>query len=519
MSLLMRNIYWLILPLVLLVACLYVNHGQFIYALDDAYIHLALADNISHGHYGLEKTRAGSPSSSALWPVFLSLFMGFSWADYVPFVINLALYVLTANLLYGALLPVYPRRAASVTLLILLLSNSIGVIFTGMENMIQITCAIGVMTALLRSQQGLPLPRMLWVWLLLGPLMRYETSAICGGAALLLAWRGHWRYLIPVSLAAAGLLAFSYFLWQTTGYPLPSSVVDKLRSPHAFPNIIIMIMLIVSLGMWHTAQPESRKRLELYGLILICAIAQTMLGRLGFFDRYEAYIVAVMLLLFAHDAPAAWPTLKKSGDKQVAIAATVLLCAAQYGFTSLSAPAASHSIFLQHVQMRRLLDIAGNPTVAVNDIGYITHRNPSRALDIWGLDSIEMNRMRSTFDPRWLLTVEEQHIPWVMIYPSWFSEFNIPESWKRVGTLLTTNELDPLRPSAARNRVGIFITDPKEEKRLRAAIGEWSKDLPADAIWTWWEDEDPALKQKEFDDHQAQVERQARRAAQGQGQP
>jgi len=48
-----------------------ITRGHFTYTLDDAYIHLAMAENIYQGHYGINLSEASSPSSNVLWPFLL----------------------------------------------------------------------------------------------------------------------------------------------------------------------------------------------------------------------------------------------------------------------------------------------------------------------------------------------------------------------------------------------------------------------------------------------------------------
>src|SRR5262249_7930106 len=55
-----------------LAALMMLNHGAITYTLDDAYIHLALAEHISHGHYGINATEFSAPSSSIAWPFILA---------------------------------------------------------------------------------------------------------------------------------------------------------------------------------------------------------------------------------------------------------------------------------------------------------------------------------------------------------------------------------------------------------------------------------------------------------------
>jgi hypothetical protein len=49
---------------ILLITTLVMTRGHFSYYLDDAYIHLALAQQIAHGHYGLNASEPSSPSQA-----------------------------------------------------------------------------------------------------------------------------------------------------------------------------------------------------------------------------------------------------------------------------------------------------------------------------------------------------------------------------------------------------------------------------------------------------------------------
>lgn len=46
---------------------------RFVFTLDDAYIHLAVADQVLSGGYGVNAGEFSSPSSSILWPYVLAL--------------------------------------------------------------------------------------------------------------------------------------------------------------------------------------------------------------------------------------------------------------------------------------------------------------------------------------------------------------------------------------------------------------------------------------------------------------
>ena len=53
-------------------ACLLVaTGGRLVYSLDDTYIHLALAERLALGHYGINLGEVTSPSSSVIWPFLM----------------------------------------------------------------------------------------------------------------------------------------------------------------------------------------------------------------------------------------------------------------------------------------------------------------------------------------------------------------------------------------------------------------------------------------------------------------
>ena len=70
----------------ILLQILRLNQGFFTYILDDAYIHLALAENIAKGTYGVNPGEFAATSSSILWPFLLTPFARFELA---PLILNL----------------------------------------------------------------------------------------------------------------------------------------------------------------------------------------------------------------------------------------------------------------------------------------------------------------------------------------------------------------------------------------------------------------------------------------------
>ncbi len=86
---------------VVLISILNVNNGHFTYSLDDPYIHLALAENIARGHYGVNLEELSSPSSSIVFPFILALLLHFGLGALAPLAFNLLCLLLTAALLWS----------------------------------------------------------------------------------------------------------------------------------------------------------------------------------------------------------------------------------------------------------------------------------------------------------------------------------------------------------------------------------------------------------------------------------
>src|SRR3989442_3378698 len=88
--------------LVELASILRLNEGRFTYTLDDPYIHLALAERIREGHYGINPGEPSAPSSSILWPFLLAPVAGSGLAEYLPLLIGIAAAGATVVIFYKA---------------------------------------------------------------------------------------------------------------------------------------------------------------------------------------------------------------------------------------------------------------------------------------------------------------------------------------------------------------------------------------------------------------------------------
>src|SRR2546426_11682940 len=128
-------------------AILLINPGHLVYALDDAYIHLSLSENIARGHYGVNLGESSSPSSSILWRFVLAPVAGAALGTLAPLVLDVLVSLGTVFLFWrvvGVAMGDYQTYVVSSTALptflvslLVVATDLVGVIFTGMEHSLQ----------------------------------------------------------------------------------------------------------------------------------------------------------------------------------------------------------------------------------------------------------------------------------------------------------------------------------------------------------------------------------------------
>jgi hypothetical protein len=478
--------------------------GHLIYSLDDPYIHLELARNLAHGLYGLNPGEPASPSSSAIWPLLLVPLARLPIGDLVPFALNLAAAVASLLLIECALvLTIGPERSARHQPLIVLLAtllivgtNLVGLIFTGMEHSLQVLLALLALRGLISVVRGQGLPRWLVPALVLGPLVRYENIAISGPALLLLFASGHRRPALAGGAAMALTLgAFSLFLVGLGLDPLPTSVQLKTT---AFVSVPVLPGLDIRTSIFTTLRTPGGALL----FIVLCVLAARALrpgrreaerglaatlalsialhlfgGRIGWFWRYELYVLVLGLVgaLYLYRAPIRWLLDNRSKLwSGMTLCLCVLPAVVLYAPALVRTPLSAGDVYRQQYQLHRFLAEYYRGPAALNDIGWASYRNDEYVLDLYGLASAEARRLRAeSRDAAWMQSLAARHgIGLAMIYPNWFR--SLPDDWQPVGTLVSTNNGAFL----GGRRVTFYATSPEAAAPIRAALERFATTLP-----------------------------------------
>lgn len=490
---------WLLVCAIEFLTIIVLSDGKFTYTLDDPYIHLAVAEQIAGGKYGINAEEFSAPSSSPIWPFLLAPLARFSIGEYLPLVLNLAFGALTAWIILNRARKVLPSSLTGRVVaawVILLGCNATGIVFTGMEHSLQLLAAVAVVDGMIRIADGDRLSRWFWVAVIAGPLVRYENLALSAAACGLLLFSGKPKAAIVSGIAALlGLAAFSAFLLQLGMPPVPSSIIAKstlTADTNRFYTVFrtlgssinsnrgswVMLFSTLLAG-WALIRGISTPRAKAALFLALAGVLHSAFGTYGWYHRYESYIFGAMLYAVLALAPSMLPGLADRWRiaHSAALALVGGLVASPYILGLISIPIAANNIHVQQEQMHRFATGWWKRPLAVNDLGWVSYKNDAYILDLWGLGSHTALEARlSGKDPSWMAEMaKSRNIGLAMVYESW-----IPAKaagWIKVGEL----RLHGARVTPAASEVAIYATSRDLVPEIEALLIDFRKTLPSNA--------------------------------------
>jgi len=473
--------------------------GRLVYALDDAYIHMAMARNLAeHGVFGVTRHAFTSSSSSPLWTLLLAgFFAALGPRDWTALVLNVlfgvSLLMVADRVLRGHGVGARARLLALIAVVVF--TPVAPLVLVGQEHLLHATLTLAF-AGLLALTPPRPAP------LLVAPLLtatRYESLFLVFIACLVLAARRRAGFAVALGLAALvppvayGLVSISqgwYALpnpvllkgalgegitgWRRVGLvPFLGGWGELARTSHLLA--LAVLAAVPLLARWRS--PSSRE-----GTLLITFVGTTILhlqyGRTGWFYRYEAYLVAFGIV-------AAAVALHDLGDRArpawlpAALASAVaLVCAVRGVRAHVETPGAVGNIYEQQIQMGRFLArFYPEESVAANDIGAIDWLADLRMLDLWGLASRDVAQAKLTgrYTTAGIAELARARgVRVAVIYERWLDAAGgVPPDWVRAG-----------RWRVARNvvlgdrTVAFYAVDPAEAVPLADHLRAFTPELP-----------------------------------------
>jgi hypothetical protein len=450
------------------------NNGFFVYTIDDLYIHLALGENIIHGHYGINFQEVSSPSSSILWPFLLA---PFSSLEYSPLILNIIVSSAIVYFYYRILdksykidHPVHRLIITSASMIFLILgSNLIGLIFTGMEHSLQVLMVAIIAWGLISDIEENTIKLWILATIAIAPLIRYENTCIALGALGYLFIRKQTKKAFFTFIPMVILLSsFSIYLTHLGLEPLPtsvltkspvtpssniiSSIINNLKFSSLYPQGRFLILGLVCLGGYVFFNKSNAKKRNLAAITSIAICMHLVAGRYGWYNRYEIYIWTFLLLIviyLAGEEISRRITIDASPIQAAKLAATIgtfmLLTSLSYLVGIITIPTAANNIYEQQYQMHRFVVDYYQKPVAVNDLGYVSYKNDYYVLDLWGLVSPQVFEDRvHCQSSTWMENLaKSKDVEFAMIYEREFKD--IPDGWIKLGEMhLGRSKITPL---------------------------------------------------------------------------
>lgn len=473
--------------------------GPFTFALDDPYIHLALAENILHGHYGVNDSEVSAPSSSILYPLLAALGIVLGIPQLMLWLLNAIPLIICAVLVARVLREAFEPNSAwqemvlsAFAFVLMLNANFVLVALSGMETGIQLAATAAWVLGTWRVARG-ESPSMLVVVCILLALVRFEGLAMALGASVYLALLRYYRQAGLIALTV-GLVhgGHALFLSKLGLDPLPSSVMLKSVNAYAGVDDYGLLLKIIALNIVFSPRAHvflwpliggllllmvsvkrtpgaARRELLPYALMFglffsICTLHFCAGVFSGFNARYELYAILIAVL-----TPFTLIPLSRSFGMliaTVAVSAGLWVSLPDYVYYATAAPAAARQIGQQQRLMHELVTVDYKHPVAINDLGLVSYQNPGYVLDLVGLANQEARRKFVVKDRRYLDDMTRvNNVHMAMIYDKWF-EGMIPSQWLHVGYIHLLEE--PI--TAAGRFVSIWATDPESVPEIREAL-------------------------------------------------
>lgn len=501
--------------------------GHFIYNLDDAYIHMAIAKHIvQKGVYGVTPFGFSSSSSSILWPLLLAgAFRLFGDREIIPFLINLVVSGVFIAVLYREWAAGGKSTRWALGMLIGWMAFlPLGpVLFNGMETMLQAITAVAFCAAavriLSRSNPGGLAP--LGLLAALCAAVRYEGCFVAVAVYLLMILRRRPMAAVVVGLSAAlpvvlyGVYSihqgWSFLpnsllikhsgvvwtdpvsLWNMAARPfLPITDIDFLHTPVWQSLAIALLVMLILRVRSEPAISFWDARVLPAVLFLMVAVMHSIWIAGDTYFRYQAYLNAMGIwAVGCLGAPAVnWQALRRNSAAFAASVSAAVLVAIPLGVLAFQAawktPVASRNIWQQQYQMGLFLrEYYPRAVVAANDIGAIDYLADLHLVDLVGLADREVMQARLAGDWNGRMAesldavTRKAGTQIAVIYDTWF-DYNpetgaaaIPAQWVRVADWTI-----PGNVVCGGATVTWYAILPKEAAGLRSALEKFSASLP-----------------------------------------
>lgn len=489
-----------------------------IYPLDDVYIHLALARNFAEfGSWSINTSGFDSASSSILYTVMLSgLIKIFGDWEYYPLLINVVFGYLTVYAVYRYFKDFYGESELKWAVVLLLPFTVLHyMVLIGMEHSLHLFLTVMAVYFIHKNVESNFSRRdfsVLLIILFFVSIVRFESMFFTVSLAFaLVLWKEFLKAGLVLFAGFFAIVLFGLISLNAGGYFFPNSVMIKGSFPSGthflqsvwqifakgilfnfsfykwllFPFIIILIHLIKK----YRGMPLGAffKNETLTIAVVSVGILHSLFAMLKY--RYENYIMIGVLLVIVPLISKFFSNFKKEDVRKplqlMTLGSAVFVIAIslyKFGYHHLPIKYSSRGINEQQVEMSRFLGTYyKGQKVAANDIGAISYFSHVHLLDLVGLGSTEVAKIKvdNKHEERAVIVarskkfisdyIAKNNYKVAVIYPEWFPG-ETPKGWIPVASWRISKHYGP-----AIERIVFYALTPDEVKPLQQNLMKFDR--------------------------------------------
>lgn len=485
----------------LLITSLRANGSHFIYALDDAYIHMAIAKNFSmHSVWGVTRYSFTSSTSSPFYTLLISIvYVLFGVHDVVPFLLNILFSVLLLIFIYFTFKKNNNLYVLVVLISLIFFSPLHYLIFCGLEHILHallITLFVYLSCKILSRKDKCGKEGLYLIALsLILPLTRYESFITIFIVAFLFIFvkrNVSFALLMIVSsivpVVIYGLISlkegWSFF---PISIFLKSNVVNISLGTllenfyhQIFDNWQIFLIMAVSviLLIYIKVKKPSEKYLFYMNIIFIL----TSFFQLSTTSRYNYHynrLNLYTLILGIYVVSFSLYGLKTRKIVYYLFMFLLIIFSVKNGLYYLNITRrATTNIYEQQYQMAIFVkNFYEGKNVALNDIGAVNFFSDIRCFDTYGLATLQVAKdkiNRSYSRDRIDYLTEKEGVKIAIIYDEWLRDYGgVPKSWSKICEWRISDNV-----ICGGDRVSFYAVDLKEKENLFKNLKLFSKNLP-----------------------------------------
>jgi hypothetical protein len=280
-------------------------------------------------------------------------------------------------------------------------------------------------------------------------------------------------FLLNLGLEPLPLSIFAKSSVVSTGGSI-YSIWENLKKNVLEPRCILLIIGMLFLSYITFFSKRSKDERLMGGCIAFAILIHLLAGKP---NRYIVYLwsASVLTFIFLYREKLI-KVIKGNSFFKITVFASliVMLLCYNYIYSIFVIPLASNNIYEQQYQMHRFAVDYYRKPVAVNDLGYVAYKNDNYVLDLVGLASLEVQKLkRRSKTPEWMNTLTSTHnVKLAMIYDTWFPI--VPDNWDKIAELYLGKE----KFSPAENVVSFYLLDREISNEVNVILNKFRKTLP-----------------------------------------